>query len=54
VKTQLKIPTNNDTLCQLHKCDASLEIKEKVRESGELLEKKIMFHSRKINLWGNK
>jgi hypothetical protein len=23
-------------------------------KSGELLEKKIMFHSRKINFWGNK
>jgi hypothetical protein len=33
VETQPKISTNSDTLCELHKCGASLEINEKVKEN---------------------
>jgi hypothetical protein len=35
VETQPKISINFDTLCELHKCGASLEINKKVRENIE-------------------
>jgi hypothetical protein len=45
MKTQPKIATSYDTLCQLHKCSACLEINEKVKENVEscFIQQKLTF-----------
>ncbi len=46
-----KISIAYDSLCELLKCGASLEIKEKKGNYNELLGKKSMCHSKKNIFW---